>query len=233
MHKLVRRILAGKKSTQCPTPAFAGVAPYWERRYAEGGASGAGSVCTLAEFKAQVLNEFVEQHSTKTILELGCGDGSQLTLAKYPSYVGVDVSPTAIERCRALFADDPTKRFFHASQRAAYEGTYDVVLSLDVIFHLVEDEVYEEYMADLRRYAGRYLIIYSSDYNDDPDRPWALHVRHRKFSSDFDRLPDQWILRRKIDNPYPFDPDDQENTSFADFYIYERIASGQSGSSSE
>lgn len=223
MRKLVRRMLTGGKKTAPAKPAFAGVAPYWEKRYAEGGASGAGSLGRLAEFKAQVLNQFVEQYGIESVVELGCGDGSQLTLARYPSYVGVDVSQTAIERCRSLFAGDASKRFFHASQRDEYQGGYDLVLSLDVIFHLVEDYVYEEYVSDLQRYASRYIIIYSSNYDDDPERPWALHVRHRKFSDIFDGLADHWRLMKKIDNPYPFDQEDQENTTFADFYIYERI----------
>lgn len=223
MRKLVKRILAGEKKRQpLRRPAFAGVGRYWEDRYAAGGASGAGSLGRLARFKAQVLNDFVEEHSIQTILELGCGDGSQLSLARYPSYVGTDLSQTAIERCRALFAHDQTKRFFNASERASYEGAYDLVLSLDVIYHLVEDEIYESYMLDLERYARRYLIIYSSNREDDPLRQSGWHVRHRKFSDKLERYPNLWAPVRRIENPYPFDPDDQEETTFADFYIYER-----------
>lgn len=230
MRKLVRRILTGEKKRAPTKVPFAGVAPYWERRYADGGTSGAGSAGRLADFKAQVLNQFVGQHGIQTILELGCGDGSQLALADYPNYVGVDLSQTAIERCRSRFAGDSSKHFFHASECQAYEGSYDLVLSLDVIFHLVDDEIYREYMSDLRKYASRYIIIYSSNYDDDPERPWALHVRHRKFSDAFEPLVDQWRLVSRIDNPYPFDQADQENTTFAEFYIYERIGSAISGS---
>ena len=39
--------------------AFPGSASYWELRYRNGGTSGAGSYGRLAEFKAEVLNEFV------------------------------------------------------------------------------------------------------------------------------------------------------------------------------
>jgi SAM-dependent methyltransferase len=222
MRKLVRRILTGRKKRTPAKAPFAGVAPYWERRYAEGGASGTGSVGRLAEFKAQVLNEFVEHHGIQSILELGCGDGSQLALARYPSYVGVDVSQTALDLCRSRFAGDPSKRFFHYSERGEYAGSYDLILSVDVIFHLVEDRVYQEYVADLQRHARRFIIIYSSNYEDDPEHPWAPHVRHRKFSDDLDSLTDRWRFLRKVDNPYPFDPADQDNTSFSDFYIYER-----------
>ena len=224
IRKLAKRMLRSRKKPAPAVAMFPGVSPYWETRYAKGGTSGAGSVGRLAEFKAEVLNGFVEQHGIESVLELGCGDGSQLELARYPSYVGVDVSRTAIELCRSHFAGDSDKRFLHASERDGYEGRYDLVLSLDVIFHLVEDKVYEEYMADLLRHAGRFIIIYSSNYDDDPERPWALHVRHRQFSSFFAELTDQWRLVSNIDNPFSFDPDDQESTSFADYYIYQRIA---------
>ena len=226
IRKLVRRISRRGKVEASTAVPFPGVGPYWETRYAKGGTSGAGSVGRLAEFKAEVLNGFVAQHGIESVLELGCGDGSQLELARYPSYVGVDVSRTAIELCRSHFAGDPGKRFFLASERGEYEGMYDLVLSLDVIFHLVEDKVYEEYMADLLRHAGRFIIIYSSNYDDDPERPWALHVRHRQFSNFFAELTDQWRLMTKVDNPYPFCPENPDDTSFASFYIYGRIARG-------
>lgn len=222
MRKLVRRILKGeKKRRPLHRPAFAGVGRYWENRYAAGGASGAGSLGRLAEFKAQVLNDFVEQHSIQTILELGCGDGSQLSLARYPSYVGIDLSQTAIERCRDLFRHDPSKRFFHVSERAAYDGIYDLVLSLDVIFHLVEDDVYRAYMFDLCRHAAKNIIVYSSNYEDHLEQPWGVHVRHRRFSDDVKAQGGGWRLVQKIDNPYPLDPKNLDDTSFSDFYFFE------------
>jgi SAM-dependent methyltransferase len=224
IRKLVKRFSTNRKKKASTVSSFAGVAPYWEKRYAEGGASGAGSLGPLAEFKANVLNEFVEQRDIRSVLELGCGDGSQLALARYPSYVGVDVSRTAIDLCRSRFAGDSSKRFLHSSDCFGYKGRYDLVLSLDVIFHLVEDAVYEAYMAALQQYAGKYIIIYSSNYDDDPERPWALHVRHRRFSRVFEGLTDQWRLIAKVNNPYPFDSADQDNTTLADFYIYERLA---------
>jgi SAM-dependent methyltransferase len=222
MRKLTRRILAGGKKQASAKAPFPGVEPYWEKRYSAGGASGAGSVGRLAQFKAHILNEFVEKHSIKTILELGCGDGSQLALAHYPNYVGIDLSKTAIERCRDLFRDDPTKRFFHTSESSEYQGTYDLVLSLDVIYHLVEDAVYANYMLELEKHARTYIIIYSSDREEDSVRNSGWHVRHRKFSDHFERHPKDWSLLCKVDNHYPLDPADQENTTFADFYIYER-----------
>ena len=108
---------------------------YWEKRYRAGGTSGAGSCGHLAAFKADVINGFVADNAIGDVLDLGCGDGNLLSLLQVPDYVGVDVAPTALACCVARF---PQHRFLpfaalDASMRA------ELVLSIDVIFHLVED----------------------------------------------------------------------------------------------
>lgn len=195
---------------------------YWEERYARGGNSGGGSYGELAAFKARFLNRMVEQQDIRSVIEFGCGDGNQLALATYPEYLGFDVSETAIEQCRQRFADDKT-RAFGLMQDYAGE-TADLALSLDVIYHLVEDSVYEDYMRVLFAAAERYVIVYSSD-SDENSRLQSPHVRHRRFSAWVDRDCPGWRLLRRVPNRYP-----QKGLlgpgSFADFYIYERRPRG-------
>ena len=95
---------------------FTSSAAFWERRYAKGGTSGPGSYGDLARGKAAFLNAFVRDRDVRTVIEFGCGDGHQLSLADYPNYVGLDVSPSAISLCKNRFASDGTKSFF------LYEG---------------------------------------------------------------------------------------------------------------
>jgi SAM-dependent methyltransferase len=94
-----------------PRSKFKGSELYWRKRYDAGLDSGEGSYLQLAKFKAKVINDFVLEHGIKSVLELGCGDGNQLTLANYPQYLGVDVSPDALERCRERFPGDDSKQF--------------------------------------------------------------------------------------------------------------------------
>jgi len=126
---------------------FRGSAQYWERNYACGGTSGPGSYGALAEGKAAFLNAFVDEHGVGSVIEFGCGDGHQLSLARYPRYVGVDVSRTAIGLCRRQFAHDGTKSFFLYDDACFVDRaglfTAELALSLDVIYHLTEDEVFE------------------------------------------------------------------------------------------
>ena len=188
---------------------------YWDRRYREGGDSGAGSYDRLAEFKAEVLNAFVSEHGIQTVVEFGCGDGAQLSLAHYPAYVGFDVSNTVLDLCRHRFEGKPY-RFL--DQTKVGTVTAELALSLDVIFHLVENHVFERYMRNLFDGSTKWVIIYSSN----EERIEAEHVRHRKFSKWVERNRRDFTLTDVIPNRYPFDATDPEHTSFADFYIYQR-----------
>ncbi len=205
------------------TPAieFKNSAQYWEERYQKNKTSGPGSYGRLAEFKAEVLNDFVEQNSIDKVLEFGCGDGNQLQLAEYPTYIGVDVSETAIEICKELFKNDPGKRFYVAQEYKKRNEKAPLVLSLDVLFHLIEDAIFDGYMYHLFDASTKYVIIYSSNYNDHSD----IHVKSRKFTDWIDtNLEEDWQLKQFIKNRYPFKKGDTRNTSMADFYMYEKIA---------
>jgi SAM-dependent methyltransferase len=198
-----------------PPKPFHNSEDYWVTRYREGGNSGAGSYNRLAEFKAEVLNDFVASHSIRDVIEFGCGDGNQLTLARYPTYLGFDVSPHAIEACTRRFANDVSKSFMLVHD---YTGqTAQLVLSLDVIYHLTEDDVYETYMQNLFGAGREYVVIYSSD-KDEPHTPSA-HVRHRQFSKWVRANAPGWRLLQHIPNRYPY-TGDNDTGSLADFYIY-------------
>jgi hypothetical protein len=191
---------------------------YWERRYAAGGNSGAGSYGKFAAFKAEVLNGLVATQGISSVIEFGCGDGAQLKLARYPRYLGLDVSPTAVEQCRNHFPGKTT-RF---SLLEEYDGEEaELALSLDVIYHLVEDTVFDDYMRRLFEAATRFAVIYSSNRDDSSDTKKS-HVRHRAFTRWVEEHQPQWVLRERIPNRYPFVSDNGEG-SFADFYIFERM----------
>ena len=204
---------------------FSGSQDYWESRYAKGGTSGAGSYGKLAEFKAEVLNSFVKDNGICSVIEFGCGDGNQIALADYPAYVGLDVSKTAIEMCKERFGDDKTKRFFLYDADCSVDThsvfKAELALSLDVIYHLVEDRIFELYMRDLFSAAEKFVIIYSSDSDENPPLQ-APHIKHRRFSEWVKaNLPD-WKLLRRIENKYPFMEIDSRTGICADFFIYEK-----------
>jgi hypothetical protein len=201
-----------------PFKSFTGSEEYWKQRYSSGGASGAGSYDKFANFKAEILNGFVRDEEIHTIIEFGCGDGNQLKLSEYPSYIGFDVSPEAIKKCEEIFSRDETKGFY---LMAAYANqAAELALSLDVIYHLIEDRVFLAHMERLFDSSTRFVIIYSSNTNQQ-ERLQAAHVKHRKFSEWVDENRPAWKLTAHIPNKYSCSNDDHER-SLADFYIYER-----------
>jgi SAM-dependent methyltransferase len=189
---------------------------FWEQRYANGGTSGPGSYGELARGKAKFLNAFVREHGIRSIVELGCGDGNQLSLASYPRYVGLDVSKSAIELCIRRFTDDRTKSFFlyNGLCFADHVGIFsaELSLSLDVIYHLTEDPVFDTYMGHLFNAGRKYVIIYATNGLIDDGAP---HVTHRQFSSWVDTNNPQWKLESVAEGP-------DTGPRRADFYVYKR-----------
>ncbi len=191
---------------------------YWVERYRSGGNSGAGSYGAFARFKAEVLNQFVAERKVANVIEFGCGDGNQLTLADYPSYLGFDVSREAVARCRELFRADSTKSFRLIDE---YRGERaQLVLSLDVIYHLLEDSVFARHMEMLFQAADRYVVIYATNV-DRPPGTCAAHERHRIFTAWVEAHRKDWRLVEQLANPLAGPPDDP-NGLFAEFFFYAR-----------
>lgn len=203
---------------------FPGSAEYWESIYQRGKTSGPGTHSRLGVFKAEQVNQLVSDMGIESVIEFGCGDGHQLSLMQYPQYIGLDVSKKAIQLCRKRFDKDESKSFFlydpfcfvdrHETFRA------QLALSLDVVYHLVEDDVYEAYLSHLFGSALRVVVVYSTNY----DEQGRAHVRHRQFTNWVDEHGSQWHLTRTIENRFPPDSggNDSEPTSPAQFFVFEK-----------
>lgn len=192
---------------------------FWDGHYADGGNSGTGSYGRLADFKAEVLNQILADGDIRTVIELGCGDGHQLSLVQYPFYLGLDTSPTAIELCRQRFAGDDSKRFMAYQSGDPIPEQAEMAVSLDVVYHLLEDAIYEQYMRDLFSAATRLVVVYSSDSEESAEWP---EVRHRRFTAWVAENEPSWKLARHIPNRYPYVYGDVDS-SWADFYVFEEL----------
>lgn len=202
--------------------SFKSSADYWERRYAHGGNSGGGSYGRLAEFKAEVINGIIQRHAIRSVLEFGCGDGNQLSLLDQDvDYVGLDVSATAIACCQRRFSGDRRKRFVlydaHRDNSTIQDLRAELSMSLDVIFHLVEDAVFAQYLQNLFSASGRFVLIYSTNQDSHPARTLP-HVRHRKFSEYVTRTFPAWTLLESTPSSYPLAK--YKDGSDAEFFLY-------------
>lgn len=196
------------------------VGDYWDTRYLHGGNSGAGSYGRLALFKAKIINNFISDNNIESIFELGCGDGNQCGLLKVRNYKATDISDAAINKCKIKYKNNSKYQFIHFKEYNKEKEYAELSLSLDVIYHLIEDNIYSEYMESLFNSTSKYCIIYSC--NVDEYR-MDSHVRKRKFTDWIEAERKDWELLKHIPNLYPYSADDPQNTSFADFYIFKKI----------
>jgi len=209
---------------------FPGSKRYWEQRYENGGNSGLGSYGKFAEFKAEIINSFIKNNAINLVIDFGCGDVNQLSLFDFSSidiyrpivstYIGLDVSRTAINLCMRRFKDDKTKSFFLYDSECFKDNNSifraDLTLSLDVIYHLIEYDIFEFYMKHLFSSSDRFVIIYS----DDIDTKQRYHEKHRQFTKWVENNLTEWELINKIKTRFP-------NESCPNFFIYKKNMSGR------
>jgi predicted O-methyltransferase YrrM len=185
---------------------------FWENRYKSGGNSGSGSYNKMAEFKATVINNFIKKKSIKSMIDYGVGDGNQLKLidTRNINYIGLDVSHTIICKCKDIFKNDFTKNFKLSDEFDFSSTNVDLSISCDVIYHLIDDSVYFEYLDNLFKSSSKYVIIYAKDENVNH----ASHVKFRKFTNYIQNQFPEWSLIEYIENIHKESP--------SNFYIYEK-----------
>lgn len=170
---------------------------YWLRRYRWGGNSGAGSRGRSAEYKASYVNQLCASHNIDFVGEIGCGDGYVASLLDVPWYVGYDISPRAVAIARKVNAATPHKRF-EVINSAPSIAMAEVMLSMDVAYHLIEDQVLDDHLADLGRHSDRLVLIYGTDHEA---RTRASHVLHRNVSGRFLQINEGWEMVHREPNP--------------------------------
>ena len=153
--------------------------------------------------KAGEVNRIVAVNGIRSVVEFGCGDGYQLGMFSIPHYIGLDVSSNALRRCIKEEGSDPGKSFFKYDQSCWSDKLRvmhaDMALSMDVVFHLVEDEVFERYMTDLFAAGDRYVLIYSTDGPGAKREP--RFTRHRNFTDWVTVHANGWRLSERLENP--------------------------------
>lgn len=194
---------------------------YWKERYEQGGDSGEGSYGALARYKARYLDTLIRDQNIHSVIEFGCGDGHQASMLTIDTYTGIDISDLCIEKCRATLSRKGW-RFMLLEEYNQLDGhpAHDLAISLDVVYHLVEDATYYAYLNTLFRSSDRFVLIYSSNFSRyDEDVP---HVRHREFVADVAKRFPTWAMIATEQNPYAKDPRSMNYGSFAQFFLFQR-----------
>lgn len=183
---------------------------FWEERYKSGGNSGAGSYGEYAIYKAQIINNYILKYDIKTISDFGCGDGNQISLIKgFEEYMGYDISSYALYLCVKKFSGN-TKMHFCSLISDLQEA--DLCLSLDVLYHIIDEKEFEYHLSQLFGKSKKYVLIFSSNF--DGNKVVANYIQHRKFTDWINKYYKNFKLVEELENFL--------QTS-AKFYLYKKI----------
>ncbi len=169
---------------------------YWNKRYISGGNSGIGSYANEAFFKADYINDTIENYSIKSITELGVGDGNNLSYYRgFDRYCGYDISPEAIRLCTLRSLHEILGlNYYFTSDMNKIDYQADMCMCLDVIFHQVGDDDYNDLLRLMFEVGNfKYVLIYATNHNNNSLS--APHVKHREFMKDInERYPNRVLL---------------------------------------
>lgn len=183
----------------------------WNNRYATGGNSGYGSYRKdLYEYKLNFIKKLIINQNIKSIFDYGCGDGNQLSEIvvgrDVESYIGIDISSYIIEENKKKYKD---KIYYkHEEYEFDKKDTFDLVLSLDVLYHIMEENLFNQTLDNLFKLSKKYVLIYAVDKN----LLYSSHIHFRKFTN---KIPNNYKLieTEKV-------PDSVIETTF---YLYESV----------
>jgi hypothetical protein len=184
----------------------------WRNRYSNDEFSGLGSRGDLLKFKVDFINEFIEEEEVKSILDFGYGDLHVALQLDIDEYRGIDIFDPKDDHGLTLI----NSRFDE------YDGpSSDVVLCLDVLYHILEDE--QDYMRrsldKMIEKADKFLIIYAQDSTNTGrfDREYTAHLYNSKW---LQYMQEQTNFELTYQQDEPFDG------SSAQFFVFEKITNG-------
>ena len=167
-----------------------------------------------------VLGTLAEPVAPLWLLDAGCGTGwLTRALASFGHQVdGIDSATATVEACRGQSRADG--RDHYAVSRLdtwAPSYLYDAVVSVDVLFLISQDSLWEASvvnLASLVRSGGRLVL---ADHNLAQDHPWGGRQVSRARRRYVDLLAAEGLVyRRSV--PYEFRDSD------AGFHVFDRIA---------
>jgi 2-polyprenyl-3-methyl-5-hydroxy-6-metoxy-1,4-benzoquinol methylase len=168
-------------------------ADWWDRRHRQfdelrsGGHSGLDEQSNeiLYALRLGKLVEIIGDGSLPAaplrMLDAGCGRGIfARAMGRFGHAVdGIDVSSFAVDWCRAR--SGPLERYeVSALHEWCPPYLYDVVYSIDVLFHIMEDETWEASLSrlgSLVRWGG---LIVAAEHESTEDRTWSVYQRTRR-----------------------------------------------------
>jgi 2-polyprenyl-3-methyl-5-hydroxy-6-metoxy-1,4-benzoquinol methylase len=128
----------------------------WDREYDTGEMEREAGVSQLAHYG--VLIAYLVFFDARKILDVGCGMGvlrQRLAALPFERYAGVDPSPAAIERAKAL--EDERTTFAVAERATPAMGTFDAVVCNEMLYYLEDLDGFLDYVDSILEPGGHLL----------------------------------------------------------------------------
>ena len=167
---------------------------YWQERLSKnfslGGAghTGLGLEYNKWLYKARIraLNKLLKDEQInprgKQILDIGCGTGFYIDYwdrLGAAEIVGLDITETSISR---LTANYPKHKFIKADITAnglELKGEFDIITAFDVLFHIVDEDKFEQAIKNIGRFSRKKNKILITDSFLTEPRPSGFHENYR------------------------------------------------------
>lgn len=149
---------------------------FWNTRYRSDPdlGSGVGSRGELAARKRALVEQVWTKAGQLALLDVGFGDLNVLDLARFPNYVGVDVSDVAVQNAQSRFPDKTFVRADFAAEPDPKVPDADMVLCLDVLIHQLDGDAYRRMVRRLVSHARSVGLV--SGYDRAPDAEHASEI---------------------------------------------------------
>jgi len=146
----------------------------WDNHYKSGGKSGDPlDYAKARDWKHNIIAKYCDIKSN-SIIDIGCGDLQFWQGRKPAKYIGVDISQTIIDSHKLKY---PDRTFICASSDKTLDISADMVMCFDMLWHIIDDEVYMKTLENIKKYSKRYIVIYTWNSN-----PFNIGMKSRVFN---------------------------------------------------
>lgn len=124
--------------------------------------------CTYGLVKRlRFVEEFITEQGPKSVLDIGCGTGNNLTVPlarRFPEvrFVGADADPTSIEFARTHNAAANLE--FRLTEELAADERFDLIIASEVIEHVEEPKRFLEFLNGRLAPGGRIVLTLPNGY---------------------------------------------------------------------
>jgi 2-polyprenyl-3-methyl-5-hydroxy-6-metoxy-1,4-benzoquinol methylase len=136
---------------------------YWDTRYRSGGTSGPGSIGAIRDWKWDTIRSYTNPDN---VIDVGCGDLSFWNNIVPDRYTGIDFAPAVIAANRTRH---PGATFIAANAADTQSISAPVVVCMDMLFHIMDDVIYDRIVTNLGRYAREWLFVFTWHANPFAD----------------------------------------------------------------